>query len=1170
MKRIILVVSTVLLSFIMTAQDDGSTSLAIDYGGELSRIGKAATSPEAAALTKHGNTPVSLYTGTPQISIPLYQHLGKEFNLPVQLSYDAQGIKVEQQATWVGLSWSLTIGGRVTRITNGMPDDYISSDYQTIFTPEVRTKMLQYGAEERYFDTEQEVMDYFTFLENVSDNRKDIEQDYFTVSAPGLNEMVVIDLTTMEARSLKNPRTKITYTRSGAIQSWTITNDTGTKYYFETKETTDVQGNDAASAGGILKEYVSSWLLTKIESPNLKDVYTFNYVATGYWNQPFSSSPVSHVTNVLQNNPNGSTYSNAPGSTFQPVTKLNQQFLSSVNHNGQTIISTVLKNRYDIAISVPSALEELRIHTPCIDEPCNTNNQYLKKIKFTHSYFGIPETANPVTSDINAIRLKLDEIAITNRIDTDSQKYVLTYEEPLAVPSKISFSQDYMGYYNGANNSVLYPRYTGNGDTYSGADRSPVFSNAKKGILTRITYPTGGHSLFEYEPHLSKTPSTNTEVTQDYTYGALSISGGTDQSNSDVCGSACHDVHGSQPPKIQHTLFKITDPNQIVYELAYAARGNTEAYLIKHDASALPEDHMFYSNTPIPYDQIVDQNTATIIGNPLWSNYGSADNRFITLEPGGYQLTLVNSTPGESSSVRIYREETHNTSQQGDEFIVPGLRIKNITDYTSEGQKASAKHYSYVPGTVIFNPTLVYTVSKTVSDGVDNVTTTTLHRLSGASSNQPHIVYGSVSVQEQNITNSLTENGYTKHLFNVGSDGIVTYNKRPYTNSYIPDYKVGKEKEQTVVDNSGTILSKTETTYEDPLYFSALGLSLGHNESNSVKYIRIYRDATLNKYTYEYLEPLWSGGQLGSGGAGGVVLPGNSGPAPAPPPICNEPGANCISRFELSTLVLKRNLMQGKIGNTIEVRSTERLGDTTIVRMNQMTYAPEVDYLLRSSTTTRSNQLAQEIRYYYPKDDNNQLLIGANRLTEVLQSESYLDGQKIATRKTIVKDWGDGILLPEFVQYAKGNATLEDRIVYHSYDNEGNPLEISQPDGSHTIYIWGYQGQYPVAKIDNATYTGMPVAVQDLITQIQNTSNSENTSVEETALRGLCDDLRNHSYFAEAFVTSYTYDPMIGVTSVTDPKGYKMSYEYDDFNRLEFVKDEDGNLVSENKYNYKN
>ena len=55
-----------------------------------------------------------------------------------------------------------------------------------------------------------------------------------------------------------------------------------------------------------------------------------------------------------------------------------------------------------------------------------------------------------------------------------------------------------------------------------------------------------------------------------------------------------------------------------------------------------------------------------------------------------------------------------------------------------------------------------------------------------------------------------------------------------------------------------------------------------------------------------------------------------------------------------------------------------------------------------------------------------------------------------------------------------------------------------------------------------------------------------------------------------AQVTTFTYDPLIGVTSVTDPRGETIYYSYDNFNRLEFVKDAQGNILSKNEYNYKN
>jgi YD repeat-containing protein len=53
-------------------------------------------------------------------------------------------------------------------------------------------------------------------------------------------------------------------------------------------------------------------------------------------------------------------------------------------------------------------------------------------------------------------------------------------------------------------------------------------------------------------------------------------------------------------------------------------------------------------------------------------------------------------------------------------------------------------------------------------------------------------------------------------------------------------------------------------------------------------------------------------------------------------------------------------------------------------------------------------------------------------------------------------------------------------------------------------------------------------------------------------------------------ITTYTHDPLIGVTSMTDPREDTVYYRYDAFNRLIEVKDRDGNILSENTYNYKN
>jgi YD repeat-containing protein len=65
------------------------------------------------------------------------------------------------------------------------------------------------------------------------------------------------------------------------------------------------------------------------------------------------------------------------------------------------------------------------------------------------------------------------------------------------------------------------------------------------------------------------------------------------------------------------------------------------------------------------------------------------------------------------------------------------------------------------------------------------------------------------------------------------------------------------------------------------------------------------------------------------------------------------------------------------------------------------------------------------------------------------------------------------------------------------------------------------------------------------------------------------DALRNDPALQNAMVSTYIHKPLVGVTSVTDPKGDTQTYEYDGFNRLKVVRDKEGNKLSENEYHYR-
>ena len=55
-----------------------------------------------------------------------------------------------------------------------------------------------------------------------------------------------------------------------------------------------------------------------------------------------------------------------------------------------------------------------------------------------------------------------------------------------------------------------------------------------------------------------------------------------------------------------------------------------------------------------------------------------------------------------------------------------------------------------------------------------------------------------------------------------------------------------------------------------------------------------------------------------------------------------------------------------------------------------------------------------------------------------------------------------------------------------------------------------------------------------------------------------------------ARTTTYTYEPLIGVKTVTDQNNYTTTHEYDSRLRLHAVRDNDGNIVKRYRYNYAN
>jgi hypothetical protein len=84
---------------------------------------KNVPSPEIAGLGEFGTVPVSLYTGVPDISIPLHEMRAGNYTLPLSASYHLASVKPNSQPGCLGLGWNLMAGGYITRSVRGVMDE---------------------------------------------------------------------------------------------------------------------------------------------------------------------------------------------------------------------------------------------------------------------------------------------------------------------------------------------------------------------------------------------------------------------------------------------------------------------------------------------------------------------------------------------------------------------------------------------------------------------------------------------------------------------------------------------------------------------------------------------------------------------------------------------------------------------------------------------------------------------------------------------------------------------------------------------------------------------------------------------------------------------------------------------------------------------------------------
>lgn len=520
----------------------------------------AVQNPTTAEFLQRDLTGVSQYTGKANIGVPLHSMNfdGKEIGF--NLSYDSGGVRVNEEASWVGLNWSLSGIPVISHIINQSSD--VGSKRPGDNPPSYKGYCYEEEIPEVLFNSSDPT--YYNYLISQYSGTSilvDTQPDFFVANLFG--RVIKFELTQENAdpsgrifgTALNNSNATIEFFRES--HSFEIIDEDGFTYTFDRVEyatswsesdsasdvfgqyalESQIKGGDYTSTyfyahnSSTERDVPTAWYVSKVTSPNSK-VLDFEYFGEDVDKFCVSASNTQHM---MSRNQTICTYTQNSGDTDPYFTsRINEHTLVrsiQINKLPREVINrstgerVVFKEgvRNDIfkyragGAGVPNGFDiQLNLNSTNIRDTPKLNEievfassgERIKEIKFGHSYFNGGVSAPPNIENENWLRLKLDQVTI------DKDEYNFTYEQENNLPKKNSPDKDFWGYYNGAGNTrdEMFPDYDPSvpvTQCSAGNPQPPVeggmlgsdFDFGKIGSLTSMSYPTGGYTSYEYDSH---------------------------------------------------------------------------------------------------------------------------------------------------------------------------------------------------------------------------------------------------------------------------------------------------------------------------------------------------------------------------------------------------------------------------------------------------------------------------------------------------------------------------------------------------------------------------------------------------------------------------------------------------------------------------------------------
>ncbi|MEO1519041.1 MAG: RHS repeat domain-containing protein [Bacteroidota bacterium] len=1085
----------------------------------------APPTPTAASLHSYGNNSVNYYSGTVDVSIPLYTIQEGNISVPIVLNYTGgNGIKVEEQASWVGLGWALNAGGAVSRTKRGVADEAPGRGF------------LHYNSLPVEQDNGSGVLANADLFSDIAKGIKDGEPDKFMYSTPSgsgsffINYDSIIHQKPFTDKHISFQEVVLgypdsatqpdCYTTSG-LDGFYIEDEQGLKYHFEEKE----RSNSRNIGGNYYNAlcYPTTWQMTKITDNNSTLSVDFEY-------DSFYYSNIRMVPTIAGLN-------ETVGSVEDYFLVKRLRKITHSQGSVEFIVST--SERKDLAGNYP--LDRVIIK----DLEGTTIKEYYFNYKYLTSNALVDD--GPGLSVSNQNRLVLTSI---EEVGSDQQAlppHTFTYDITHFLPATDSYSKDHWGYYNGKSNQKLQAKqlatwWDANDDEWTteiigSADREPSATYAQAGILKRVDYPTGGFTLFEYEG--------NTAVEADLPASLIADSEQLSQLGTNYPITV--QLVSNSTEYTEMTFRAIQYPNQCTPEVDVYNTGTGQTVTVSFaganpspgDPTILEVKRLFPAgnyelslNLQGPFNFCdPSQVTGDTFISVIWDNESASPTKNV----GGVRIAKITDHAGAGvSHYRNFDYQADNGESSGGVVSIPRYWFQS---------------YLYFPGST----------DAVVPVGIFNRSATSQYPMVGTAGNL--VGYSKVTVTRDDGTHGKSEYYFTgpddypdKRLGYIQHNGQrddYRWQGRP-----INTYPVATEHSREYL--RGKLLKQVDYRYIGPGYDT---ISKLENTYKIMSFEPVADGPSPNQQFLKSSSILLKGINMANPAVGQTV--GNVKEYEIHSGYMELESSKATQYTDNGNIVTETlNRYVEDTDNAlvhmipIETESTDSWGDKTLTKK----------YYAFNAKTSPDHLASQNAAIDMMVDQYNMLYQPVQ--TSVFRKQGSGNFEPLNTVQTRFQITGTNSVLPEKVYTRKENDNFQERLVYVDYDGRKNPLEIRRTNGPSTIFVWGYNGTQVIAKLENASYSGMtPSQTSDINTAIQKSNEDMDGTITDVQLKPFLDAIR--SAFPGAMVTTFTYDVPIGVTSVTDPRGYTTHYGYDAQNRLETILDDQLRTLQDYLYHYK-